>query len=142
MSNFYDKLRESYWKMWHQITNQIRRWREATGRNLAKGNIIKAGTYSYKTQEQETPKVQEEKGNQAFVEEKSDEEAKKIAKELLKDQTMQARIDQSVKPNLEQEEPVSGEDAWRIAGEWLEEQTKQARVDRTAKQDSEKGDER
>ncbi len=142
MSNFYDKLRESYWKMWHQITNQIRRWREATGRNLAKGNIIKAGTYSYKTQEQETPKVQEEKGNQAFVGEKSDEEAKKIADELLKDQTMQARIDQSVKPNLEQEEPVSAEDAWRIAGEWLEAQTKQARVDRTAKQDSEKGDER
>lgn len=55
---------------------------------------------------------------------------------------MQARIDQSVKPNLEQEEPVSAEDAWRIAGECLEAQTKQARVDRTAKQDSEKGDER
>lgn len=142
MSNFYDKLRESYWKMWHQITNQIRRWREATGRNLAKGNIIKAGTYSYKTQEQETPKVQEEKGNQAFVGETSDEEAKKIADELLKDQTIQAKIDQSTKPNLEQEEMMSDEEAWRVAGEILKGQTKQARVDKNTNQDSEKGDER
>ncbi len=141
MSNFYDKLRESYWRIWHQITNKIRRWRESTGKNLAQGNVIKAGTYEYKAQEPENPKAEQENETLAGKNQ-SDEEAMEIAKELLKDQTMQARIDQSVKPNLEQEESVSAEDAWRIAGEWLEAQTKQARVDRTAKQDSEKGNER
>lgn len=141
MGNFYDKLRQAYWRMWHQITNKIRRWRESTGKNLAQGNVIKAGTYEYKAQEPENPKAEQENETLAGKNQ-SDEEAKEIAKKLFENQTIQARIDQSVKPNLEQEEPVNAKEAWRIAGEWLEPQTKQGRVDRTVKQDSEKGEER
>ena len=61
---------------------------------------------------------------------------------MLKDQTIQAKIDQSAKPNLEQEEMMSDEEAWRVAGEILKGQTKQDRVDKNTNQDSEKGDER
>ena len=141
MSNFYDKLRQTYWKMWHQVADRIRRWREATGRNLAKGNVIKAGTYNYKTQEPETPKVQQE--NETLTEKtQSVEETKKMADELLKDQTIQAKIDESAKQNLGKEKQISAAEAWEEAGRILEEQTKQARVDQNAKQVSEKGDER